>query len=53
MNLLAPAPWPEMTVAVRTAQGRVVAAVAYLGDDAPDVLPLKSGDLLARADPST
>ena len=46
MNLLAPEPWSEMTKAVRAAQGRVVAAIAYIGIDAASVLPLKRGDIL-------
>jgi hypothetical protein len=39
-------PWPRITQRVRGSKGKVVAAVAYLGQDAPQILPLKKGDLL-------
>ncbi len=40
------APWKVLTPKVAASKGRVVAAVAYVGVDAPDVLPLKTGDVL-------
>ena len=39
-------PWPRITKRVRGSKGKVVAAVAYLGQDAPQILPLKKGDVL-------
>ncbi|MBT2274243.1 phospholipase D family protein [Rhodococcus qingshengii] len=40
-----PNPWPHITRAIRT-RGPRYAAVAYLGHLAPQLLPLRSGDLL-------
>jgi hypothetical protein len=39
-------PWPAIRAAVGTAEGRVVAAIGYIGQDAHHWLPLKSGDVL-------
>lgn len=44
-KFLGPNPWPEITKAVKTRGPRYV-AVAYLGVDAPRLLPLKSRDVL-------
>lgn len=40
-----PSPWPYITAAVRT-RGPRYAAIAYLDTNAPDLLPLRSGDTL-------
>ncbi|ABH00292.1 hypothetical protein RHA1_ro10099 (plasmid) [Rhodococcus jostii RHA1] len=40
-----PSPWPHITRAIRT-RGPRHAAIAYLGEDAPDLLPLRAGDVL-------
>ncbi|MEN0138156.1 MAG: phospholipase D family protein [Rhodococcus sp. (in: high G+C Gram-positive bacteria)] len=40
-----PNPWPHITRAIRT-RGARHAAIAYLGPDAPDLLPLRAGDIL-------
>lgn len=40
------APWKVLTPAVAAAKGKVIAAVAYVGTDGPEVLPLKAGDVL-------
>ncbi|MFE7423703.1 phosphatidylserine/phosphatidylglycerophosphate/cardiolipin synthase family protein [Rhodococcus sp. NPDC057529] len=40
-----PSPWPHITRAIGT-RGARYAAIAYLGQDAPDLLPLRAGDLL-------
>ncbi|MGY4783915.1 phospholipase D family protein [Rhodococcus opacus] len=40
-----PSPWPHITRAIRV-RGPRHAAVAYLGEDAPALLPLRAGDLL-------
>ncbi|ABH00906.1 hypothetical protein RHA1_ro11259 (plasmid) [Rhodococcus jostii RHA1] len=40
-----PSPWPHITRAIRT-RGARHAAIAYLGQDAPELLPLRAGDLL-------
>ncbi|GAA4475363.1 hypothetical protein GCM10023094_12730 [Rhodococcus olei] len=40
-----PSPWPHITAALHT-KGPRYAAIAYLGTDAPDLLPLRAGDLL-------
>ncbi|MFD9670059.1 phosphatidylserine/phosphatidylglycerophosphate/cardiolipin synthase family protein, partial [Rhodococcus sp. NPDC059968] len=40
-----PSPWPHITRAIRT-RGARYAAIGYLGQDAPDLLPLRAGDLL-------
>lgn len=40
-----PNPWPHITRAIRT-RGPRYAAVPYLGHLAPELLPLRSGDLL-------
>lgn len=39
-------PWSVITPAVRKAKGQVTAVVAYIGKQAPDILPLKDGDEL-------
>lgn len=39
-------PWPAITSAVATANGRVRAAVAYFGAGSHELLPLKEGDTL-------
>lgn len=39
-------PWPAITSAVGTANGRVRAAVAYFGAGSHELLPLKEGDTL-------
>ncbi|MGH8920946.1 MAG: phospholipase D family protein, partial [Actinomycetes bacterium] len=41
----APSPWPHITRAIRT-RGARHAAIGYLGQDAPDLLPLRAGDVL-------
>jgi hypothetical protein len=40
-----PSPWPHITRAIRT-RGPRHAAIAYLGQDAPTLLPLRAGDVL-------
>ncbi|TQC44075.1 phosphatidylserine/phosphatidylglycerophosphate/cardiolipin synthase family protein [Rhodococcus sp. WS4] len=40
-----PSPWPHITRAIRT-RGARYAAIGYLGQDAPALLPLRTGDLL-------
>ncbi|BAH55310.1 phospholipase D family protein [Rhodococcus opacus] len=40
-----PSPWPHITRAIRT-RGPRYAAIGYLGPDAPELLPLRAGDLL-------
>lgn len=40
-----PNPWPHITRAIRT-RGVRYAAMAYLGHDAPELLPLRAGDVL-------
>ncbi|MBV6757451.1 phospholipase D family protein [Rhodococcus opacus] len=40
-----PSPWPHITRAIRT-RGARYAAIGYLGQDAPDLLPLRAGDIL-------
>ncbi|WP_213571362.1 phospholipase D family protein [Rhodococcus sp. USK13] len=40
-----PSPWPHITRAIRT-RGARYAAIGYLGQDAPKLLPLRAGDLL-------
>ncbi|WP_370185191.1 phospholipase D family protein [Rhodococcus wratislaviensis] len=40
-----PSPWPHITRAIRT-RGARYAAIGYLGQDAPELLPLRAGDLL-------
>ncbi|MDV6271604.1 phospholipase D family protein [Rhodococcus globerulus] len=40
-----PNPWPHITRAIRT-RGPRLAAIAYLGLDAPDLLPLRANDVL-------
>lgn len=40
-----PSPWPHITRAIRT-RGARYAAIGYLGQDAPDLLPLRAGDVL-------
>ena len=40
-----PSPWPHITRAIGT-RGARHAAIAYLGQDAPELLPLRAGDLL-------
>ena len=40
-----PTPWPHITAALRTSGPRR-AAIAYMGNEAPQLLPLRSGDLL-------
>ncbi len=39
-------PWVRITKRVEETKGRVVAAIAYVAKDAPDLLPLKEGDIL-------
>jgi hypothetical protein len=39
-------PWVRITKRVKETKGRVVAAIAYVAKDAPDLLPLKEGDIL-------
>jgi len=39
-------PWVRITKRVEETKGRVVAAIAYVAIDAPDLLPLKKGDIL-------
>ena len=39
-------PWVRITKRVKETKGRVVAAIAYVARDAPDLLPLKKGDIL-------
>lgn len=39
-------PWPAIRAAVGAAEGRVVGAVGYIGQDAHHWLPLKTGDIL-------
>ena len=39
-------PWIRITKRVHKTKGRVVAAIAYVAKDAPDLLPLKEGDIL-------
>ena len=39
-------PWPAIRASVAKTTGRVVAAIGYVGQDAHDLLPLKSGDIL-------
>jgi hypothetical protein len=39
-------PWIRITKRVHETKGRVVAAIAYVAIDAPDLLPLKEGDIL-------
>ena len=39
-------PWPAITSAVDSANGRVRAAIAYFGTDSHELLPLKEGDTL-------
>ena len=38
--------WPRINEIVRSQSKQVIAAVAYVGIDAPDLLPLRRGDLL-------
>ena len=38
--------WPRINESVRSQSKQVIAAVAYVGIDAPDILPLKRGDML-------
>lgn len=38
--------WPRINESVRSQSKQVIAAVAYVGIDAPDLLPLRRGDLL-------
>ena len=40
-----PNPWPHITRAIRT-RGARLAAIAFLGLDAPELLPLRAGDVL-------
>ncbi|WP_182263435.1 phospholipase D family protein [Rhodococcus sp. UFZ-B548] len=40
-----PNPWPHITRAIRT-RGPRRAAIAYLGQDSPELLPLRAGDIL-------
>ena len=40
-----PNPWPHITRAIRT-RGARCAAIAYLGHDGPELLPLRAGDVL-------
>lgn len=40
-----PSPWSHITRAIGT-RGARCAAIAYLGQDAPDLLPLRAGDVL-------
>ncbi|PBC35936.1 hypothetical protein CJ178_31390 [Rhodococcus sp. ACPA4] len=40
-----PDPWPHITRAIRT-RGARLAAIAYLGLEAPELLPLRAGDVL-------
>ena len=40
-----PSPWPHITRAIRT-RGPRHAAIAYLGQDAPTLLPMRAGDVL-------
>ncbi|ANS32042.1 hypothetical protein R1CP_37180 (plasmid) [Rhodococcus opacus] len=40
-----PSPWSHITRAIRT-RGVRYAATGYLGQAAPDLLPLRSGDVL-------
>lgn len=40
-----PSPWGHITRAIRT-RGARYAAIAYVGHDAPDLLPLRAGDVL-------
>lgn len=40
-----PSPWLQITRAIRT-PGPWPAAIAYLGEDAPNLLPLRAGDVL-------
>ena len=40
-----PDPWPHITRAIRT-RGARLAAIAFLGLDAPELLPLRAGDVL-------
>lgn len=40
-----PNPWPHITRAIRT-RGPRHAAIAYLGQDSPELLPLRAGDVL-------
>lgn len=47
-------PWKVLTPKVSASRGKVIAAVAYVGADAPAVLPLKKGDvLICDASPPT
>ena len=46
MNRFLDDPWSEIEPVVRNAKGRVTAVVAYVGKKAPDILPLKDGDVL-------
>ncbi len=39
-------PWVRITKRVKETKGRVVAAIAYVARDAPNLLPLKKGDIL-------
>ena len=45
MGFIAPAPWRDITRALRTAK-RATAVTAFLGRDASRLIPLKSGDRL-------
>ncbi|ANS31918.1 hypothetical protein R1CP_36560 (plasmid) [Rhodococcus opacus] len=45
MTFHGPSPWPHITRAIRV-RGPRHAAIAYLGEDAPALLPLRAGDLL-------
>jgi len=38
--------WPRINESVRSQSKQVIAAVAYVGIDAPDILPLKRDDML-------
>ena len=38
--------WPAIKMRIRSQSKQVIAAVAYVGVDAPDILPLRRGDLL-------
>ena len=38
--------WPAIKARVRSQSGQIIAAVAYVGIDAPGILPLRRGDLL-------
>ena len=38
-------PWPRIIKRVRGSKGKIVAAVAYLGQDAPQILPRRKRDV--------